>query len=407
MVCPLSVLSSWNNELEKWAPSLKCLQVHGSNPKYLESIKQEFLKNLAQYDILLTTYDMIKTPTFRYIFTRVHFHYLVLDEGHKIKNHEALVSQAARRIHKGNSLILTGTPLQNNLVELWSLLNFMYPEVFSTSEPFEKAFNLNENIVNKDSLADAQKLLDLFMLRRLKSEVELRMPKKLETKVLCPLSKTQTFWYKSLLLKDLRGLEGCEAGGFKHTMLRNLFMELRKCCNHPFLFPGAEVDIDETSLEDLVSASGKLSVLDMLLQSLFKKGNRCIIFSQFTQTLNIIEDYCQMRGWKYARMDGGTSRARRNLFVRRYNEPESPYFLFLISTRAGGMGLNLQSADTCILYDSDCKWFKFVSDRHLQLQPKWFCFSFPGFRESPIGYSSHGEWELFVDIVNFQSLPQI
>mmetsp|Transcript_16108 Transcript_16108/g.20042 ORF Transcript_16108/g.20042 Transcript_16108/m.20042 type:complete len:593 (-) Transcript_16108:145-1923(-) len=199
------------------------------------------------------------------------------------------------------------------------------------------------------------------MLRRMKDDVERGIPRKIETKVICPLSKTQLYWYKALLLKDLHVLARlAEANDTKapcpamcKKQLRSLVMQLRKCCNHPFLFPGGESDIDTTTLLDLIANSGKLSVLDMLLRSLFKKGHRVILFSQFTATLDIIDDYCREIGWKYCRFDGSTPRARRNFVVNNYNAPKSDKFLFLMSTRSGGVGLNLQTADTVILFDSD------------------------------------------------------
>ena len=132
--------------------------------------------------------------------------------------------------------------------------------------------------------------------------------------------------------------------------LRNLIMQLRKVCCHPYLFPNAEENPNETELNELVSASGKLTVLDMLLIGLFKKGHKVVLFSQFTMCLDVIEDYCNLRGWMYARLDGGVCRAERNYLINGFNSQDSPFFLFLVSTRAGGMGLNLQSADTCILY---------------------------------------------------------
>ena len=135
--------------------------------------------------------------------------------------------------------------------------------------------------------------------------------------------------------------------------LSNLVMQLRKCCLHPFLFEGAEVHIEETTCEELIAASGKLSVLDMLLRSLYKKKHRVVLFSQFTSVLDILHDYCTMRGFKHCRFDGSTPRAKRNFIVNQFNAEGSDYFIFLMSTRSGGMGLNLQSADTCILYDSD------------------------------------------------------
>jgi SWI/SNF-related matrix-associated actin-dependent regulator of chromatin subfamily A member 5 len=141
--------------------------------------------------------------------------------------------------------------------------------------------------------------------------------------------------------------------GFKYQVLRNLVMQLRKCCIHPFLFDGAEPDIDSTSLEEIIASSGKLAVLDKLLMSLFANKNRTVIFSQFTRMLDILEDYCIMRGWNYCRFDGGTARAKRNYLINKFNARDSDVFIFLMSTRSGGLGINLQTADTCILYDSD------------------------------------------------------
>ena len=141
--------------------------------------------------------------------------------------------------------------------------------------------------------------------------------------------------------------------GSRYSVLRNLVMQLRKCCIHPFLFDGAEPDINATSLEELISSSGKLAVLDKILLSLFANKNRTVIFSQFTRMLDILEDYCTMRGWNICRFDGGTDRARRNYLINKFNAPNSDVFIFLMSTRSGGLGINLQTADTCILYDSD------------------------------------------------------
>lgn len=229
--------------------------------------------------------------------------------------------------------------------------------MFTTAEPFGAAFNLSENSVNKETLALAQKMLSIFMIRRLKDEVEKLMPKKIETKVICPLSNMQIYWYKSLLLKDIRVLARSDDDNEPNTgnsaVLNNLIMQLRKCCLHPFLFKGAEPDIGSTTCEDLIAASGKLAVLDKLLRSLYGKKHRTVLFSQFTSILDILEDYCVMRGWDYCRFDGSTARARRNYIVNDFNAPQSTKFIFLMSTRSGGMGLNLQTADTCILFDSD------------------------------------------------------
>jgi len=349
IVCPLSVLTSWSAEIAKWAPSLKFLRLHSSNPESLDA------SNFAEYDMVVTTYEMIKAPALRTVWSRQQFNLLVLDEGHRIKGHETLIAAAVRKVHSENRVILTGTPLANNLVELWSLLNFLVPDVFTTKDPFAEAFDLALNSVDPVRLEQAHHLLKVFMLRRLKAEVEKLMPKKIETKVICPLSNTQIWWYKAMLLKDLNVLARGEKVNAK--VLNNLIMQLRKVCVHPYLFPDAE-DIENTTMENLIGASGKLTVLDMLLRSLYEKGHRVVLFSQFTSVLDILEDYSNLRGWNYCRFDGGTSRAKRNYVVNSFNAPKSDKFLFLMSTRAGGMGLNLQTADTCILFDSD--WVSWI-----------------------------------------------
>lgn len=136
--------------------------------------------------------------------------------------------------------------------------------------------------------------------------------------------------------------------GRSSVVLRNLVMQLRKICLHPYLFDFAESDIKSTTLEELIATSGKLAVLDKLLISLFKNGNRTCIFSQFTSMLNILEDYCVLRGWKYVRFDGGTPRAQRNHIINQFNAPGSKDFIFLMSTKSGGLGINLQvSQDNC------------------------------------------------------------
>ena len=144
-----------------------------------------------------------------------------------------------------------------------------------------------------------------------------------------------------------------ETNATVYSKLRHLVMQLRKCCNHPFLFDGVETDQENTTCEELIAASGKLAVVDKLLVSLYKKNHRVVLFSQFTYSLDIIEDYCNERGWIYTRLDGSTPRAQRNYRVNKFNQPGSNIFIFLMSTRSGGLGINLQTADTCILFDSD------------------------------------------------------
>lgn len=183
VVCPLSVLKSWCDEIKVWAPKLKFHRVHSSDQTEQDHQRKILAERGCDFDIILTTYEMSKVPQLTRAWSRLHFNVLILDEGHKIKNHETQISEAVRKIHCECRLLLTGTPLQNNLVELWSLLNFLYPDIFTNPEPFQDAFNINGKQIDKMKLSQAQKILDLFMIRRLKEEVERLMPKKLETKV--------------------------------------------------------------------------------------------------------------------------------------------------------------------------------------------------------------------------------
>jgi len=272
-------------------------------------------------------------------------------------------------------------------------LNYLYPKVFTIQgkEFFSNAFELNGASdtgiqIDRDKLGRAHYLLRPLMLRRLKIEVEKLLPRRLETKVMCPLSPMQIFWYKRLLLRDSKLLERVEAqakstalihsstttddddgqenGSGDWKRLQSLLMQLRKCCNHPFLFPNAEAAVqvaaqkngeswDGRCNESIVDASGKMRTLDILLRRLKLKGHRVVIFSQFTRMLDIIDDYLNMRGYAFARLDGSTNRVQRMIHIQEFNKKDSPYFCFIMSTRAGGMGINLQTADTVILMDSD------------------------------------------------------
>lgn len=183
VICPLSVIYSWCNEVKTHAPSLRCFRFHASDPNERVDQKDTMLTDVLQYDVVVTTYEMVKNPTCAHLFHITHFNLCVLDEGHVIKNIHAEISQFARKIHSQNKLILTGTPLQNNLVELYAILNYLYPEYFTTPNAFEQAFDISRNQIDPDMLLKANRMLKLFMMRRLKVEVEKLMPKKIETKV--------------------------------------------------------------------------------------------------------------------------------------------------------------------------------------------------------------------------------
>lgn len=273
-------------------------------------------------------------------------------QAHRIKNEESSLSQVIRLFNSRNRLLITGTPLQNNLHELWALLNFLLPDVFGDAEAFDQWFSGQDR--DQDSVVQQlHKILRPFLLRRVKSDVEKSLLPKKEVNVYLGMSDMQVKWYQKILEKDIDAVNG--AGGKKEskTRLLNIVMQLRKCCNHPYLFEGAEPGPPYTTDEHLVYNAGKMAVLDKLLKRLQGQGSRVLIFSQMSRLLDILEDYCIFRDYKYCRIDGGTAHEDRIAAIDDYNKPGSEKFVFLLTTRAGGLGINLTTADIVILYDSD------------------------------------------------------
>lgn len=372
VVVPLSVLTNWVNEFRRWCPQMRVVKLHSSNRDERDRVKKEVLNKFSDFDVVVTTYEMIVSSNMKNVLTsKLWWRVVVIDEGHKIKNDGTSLSQAVRSMNAQYRLLLTGTPLQNNLHELWAMLNFLDPVVFDSSAKFDEGFDLQRDVVDREKLEKAHYLLRPFVLRRTKGEVETSLPPKEEIVVNVPLSEMQSFWYKKLILNDSELLERVESSVTTSPTnqgvddvdtpstvndwkrLQCLMMQLRKCCNHPFLFEGAEPDFDGTTAEDIIEASGKMKTLDLLLKKLKANGHRVVIFSQFTSMLDILSDFLQFRGYEHARLDGGTNRVQRAVDVMQYNQAGSNHFAYLMSTRAGGLGINLATADTVILYDSD------------------------------------------------------
>ena len=250
--------------------------------------------------------------------------------------------------------MLTGTPIQNNLHELWALLNFLYPEVFTNSEVFDASFNAKAGGVGSELVTQLHLLLQRCLLRRLKMDVEKGLPPKTETKIFLPLSPMQADWYRRVLMRDLSALgSGRAGGGTGSTSIQNIVMHLRKVCNHPYLFEGAEPGPPFVEGDHLIHNSGKLTVLDKLLKRLKEGGHRVLVFCTMTRMVDILQDYFDYRNYDYCRLDGTTSTTEREEMMTEFNRPGSEKFVFVLSTRAGGLGINLFTADTVILYDSD------------------------------------------------------
>jgi len=348
VIVPKSTLANWMSEFSKWCPSLRAVCLIGTQEQRAAFIRETLLP--GDWDVLVTSYEMCIRE--KGVLKKFAWRFLAIDEAHRIKNENSLLSQIVREFKSANRLLLTGTPLQNNLHELWALLNFLLPDVFNSSEDFDAWFNAENLDSNDESLVKRlHEVLRPFLLRRIKSEVEKSLLPKKITKIYVGLSAMQRQWYTKLLMKDIDTVNG--AGKTDRMRLLNILMQLRKCCNHPYLFDGAEPGPPYTTDQHLVDNCGKMVVLDKLLHKLKEAGSRVLIFSQMTRVLDILEDYCMWRGMQYCRLDGQTPHEERNMYINEFNAPGSDKFVFLLSTRAGGLGINLATADIVIMYDND------------------------------------------------------
>ncbi|PCH42878.1 hypothetical protein WOLCODRAFT_90021 [Wolfiporia cocos MD-104 SS10] len=340
VICPLSVLPSWLAEAERWIPSFQTLRFHGQQSERAR-LKEGIRSGEIRFDICVTTYEaFVAEDTW---FKSRRWTYCVLDEGHRIKNVETNVAARLQNFGSLYRLILTGTPVQNNLVELWGILRWLYPTVFTAASEriFKDAFDLTRGLYSLPFLKAVEKLLATIMLRRTKANVELSVPPREELTVFVPMTEAQRFWtYRLLTRMDM------------WKKLMNLLMQLRKTCDHPYMLPHAEPEPYSIG-EHLVASSSKLIAVDKLLADILPKGERVLIFNQWTSMLDLLEDFMALRKIPYARLDGSTNRPRRTLDIKLFQQEKSPYQVFLISTRAGGLGINLTKASTVIMFDSD------------------------------------------------------
>ncbi|KAG2500855.1 hypothetical protein HYH03_001616 [Edaphochlamys debaryana] len=347
VITPKSTLGNWVNEFRRFCPIIRATKFIGNTEE--RARLKEGTCAPGKFDVIVTSYEMvIKEKNW---FKRFHWRYIIIDEAHRIKNENSRLSQVVRQLRTNYRLLITGTPLQNNLHELWALLNFLLPEIFSSADKFEEWFSMGDGSKEKEAevVVQLHKVLRPFLLRRVKSDVERGLPPKKETILKIGMSEMQKKWYAALLQKDIDALNG----GADRAKLLNVVMQLRKCCNHPYLFQGAEPGPPFITGEHLVENSGKLVLLDKLLPRLKERESRVLIFSQMTRMIDILEDYCLYRGYGYCRIDGNTDGEARDSMIEEFNRPNSSKFIFLLSTRAGGLGINLATADIVVLYDSD------------------------------------------------------
>ncbi|KAK7901549.1 hypothetical protein WMY93_018318 [Mugilogobius chulae] len=409
VVAPLSTLPNWISEFKRFTPQVSVVLYHGPQPERAKLLKQIRRPHepLGMCPVVITSFEISMID--RKFLQRFQWKYLIVDEGHRIKNLNCRLVRELKMMPTDNKLLLTGTPLQNNLSELWSLLNFLLPEVFDDLKSVV-ASEREHNV-----LSMLHQILTPFLLRRLKADVTLEVPPKKEIIVYAPLTAKQEALYTAVVNKTIAKMLGQEkeepvvlttakgrpkrrtrkAVDYSETnqdtpdelekylkriekeqeeslacssvvevqtpldaqislKLRNILMLLKKCCNHPYLL---EYPLDPATQEfkideQLVQTSGKFQILDRLLPALNKRGHKVLIFSQMTSILDLLQDYCYLRDYQYSRLDGTMAYADREENITKFfKDPE--VFLFLLSTRAGGLGINLTAADTVIIFDSD------------------------------------------------------
>uniref|UniRef100_A0A8C5QL26 SNF2 related chromatin remodeling ATPase 1 n=1 Tax=Leptobrachium leishanense TaxID=445787 RepID=A0A8C5QL26_9ANUR len=325
VLVPKSTLHNWMNEFKRWVPSLCAVCLIGDKVARAAFIRDVMMP--GEWDVCVTSYEMVIKE--KSVFKKFNWRYLVIDEAHRIKNEKSKLSEIVREFKTTNRLLLTGTPLQNNLHELWALLNFLLPDVFNSAEDFDSWFDTNNCLGDQKLVERLHAVLKPFLLRRIKAEVEKSLLPKKEVKIYLGLSKMQREWYTKILMKDIDILNS--AGKMDKMRLLNILMQLRKCCNHPYLFDGAEPGPPYTTDTHLVYNSGKMVALDKLLSKLKEQGSRVLIFSQMTRLLDILEDYCMWCGYEYCRLDGQTPHEEREDRAHRIGQKKAVRVFRLIT----------------------------------------------------------------------------
>lgn len=426
IVCPLSTLGNWVDELRRFTPSLSVLRYHGTQEErealreqyiypYRDSIKHQNRRHSSSggdnettsvttptknsdrkkstvkksipahhLPIIVTTYE-VAARDYEELTTGIHWRSLIIDEGHRLKNEAGvtrrLLQEYSKQTIKGEQIriLLTGTPVQNDMIELWSLCNFIMPSIFKSKDEFKKIYSfvgmgtsagtdyLRTQEQRNAIISKLHGLLSRYLLRRTKREVKLDLPPKVEALIYTPLTSVQMRLLRALKtgtvepeLNKMGWVIREDTNKIAHISGLNAQMNLRKICVHPYFFaePPPNYRTGEATDERIISSCGKMIILDKMLRKLRAKGHKVLIFSQFKTMIDILADYFEFVGkqtlGEYRIITGGTDSLDRDAAIREFNhDPENKIFAFLLSTKAGGLGINLVAADTVIFYDSD------------------------------------------------------
>ncbi|MBP8315464.1 DEAD/DEAH box helicase, partial [Clostridium neonatale] len=326
IVAPTSLIYNWKNEFNKFAPTMKICVLHGDKDE-----RQEILNDLENYDVILTTYGTLKNDEEKY--EKIKFDYCILDEGQNIKNPLAQSTKSVKNIKAENKFILTGTPIENNLIELWSIFDFIMPGYLDNVSNFKNRF------VNKeDSAIELQKYIKPFMLRRLKKDVITELPEKIEKNYYVELTKEQKKVYASYVKDIKEKMENNEFNDDKITIFSYL-TKLRQLCLDPSIV-----------LDDYNGKSGKIEEVVSMIKDNISENHKILLFSQFTSVLKNISKRLTENKIQHFYLDGSTNAGKRLELVEEFNNNDETK-VFLISLKAGGTGLNLTSADIVIHFD--------------------------------------------------------
>ncbi|KAE8379677.1 PHD/FYVE-zinc-finger like domain-containing protein [Aspergillus bertholletiae] len=361
VVVPNSTCPNWRKEIKAWVPSIRVVTYYGSSFARQLAQKYEMFNegnhNLTCH-VVVTSYEAMADDASRRVLAKIPWAGLVVDEGQRLKNDKSQLYESLSRIHFPFKLLLTGTPLQNNIRELFNLLQFCDPT--KDAEELENEYG----ILSKENIPELHNMIRPFFLRRTKAQVLTFLPSVVQIIVPVSMSVVQKKLYKSILAKNPQLIKAIfqrkdDNQGPKQVErqnLNNILMQLRKCLCHPFIYSTAieeRTNNTAASHKHLVEAAGKLQLLQLMLPKLKERGHRVLIFSQFLNNLDIVEDFLDGLGLLHRRLDGRMTSLEKQKMIDQYNAENSPYFAFLLSTRSGGVGINLATADTVIIMDPD------------------------------------------------------
>ncbi|MEI7998612.1 MAG: SNF2-related protein, partial [Candidatus Omnitrophota bacterium] len=334
VVCPTTLVWNWQEEIKKFLPGVRVLVINGNH-------RRELFKEVSKAQVVITSYPLLRRDI--ELYKKISFNYVILDEAQNIKNRNTQNSQVAKSLKASMRLAMTGTPVENSIMDLWSIFDFLMPGFLGSAGSFKRRYEIPiTKFQDKEQLQKLSNRILPFVLRRLKKDVLKDLPEKIEQISFCELEPTQAKIYGKMVESSREiATKSVNENGFEKSrmVILTLILRLRQICCHPII---AGVDLGHRSV------SGKMELLKETLNELLAGGHKVLIFSQFVQMLSVMEDYLKHEKISYAYMDG-SSKDRQEEVDRFNNDPTLK--VFLLSLKVGGVGLNLTSADTVIIYE--------------------------------------------------------